>query len=201
MGKFTALIAPAFVVLLLAAACGGGGEETQEPTQEPEDTVPAEETQEPTQEPEDTEPAEETQEPEDTEPAAEPLPAGGRIAFADNTGIFIIPAAGGVLERLTEESESDPAWSPDGKQIAFTSSQGLFVIKADGTELRPVVGTAGANWPTWSKDGAKIAYVDRSTRELFVIGIDGTDKVLLVTSASQPAWSPLCSLRFLLSAK
>jgi Tol biopolymer transport system component len=73
-----------------------------------------------------------------------------------------------------------PRWSPDGKWIAFTGHRGraglwqVFVIPAEGGEYRPVLTSQtpqGA--PTWSQDGAKLAFGEligagRPARELVI---------------------------------
>ncbi len=201
MRKLTALIAPAFVVLLLAAACGGGDEETPTPTPDVEETAPAGDigvTPVETPEPTPGETPEPTPEPEETEPAAEPPPAGGLIAYVDSTTqeIFIIPAGGGLLRKLREGRASEPAWSPDGEQIAYvdfsSSPRRIFVIDADGSGPPvPIIGIPDqASGPTWSPDG-KIAYVDPSGRGIWVIDVDGSvEPQQLTTTGSAPAWSP-----------
>jgi TolB protein len=54
---------------------------------------------------------------------------------------------------------------------------------------------AGDREPTWSPDGAKIAYTSfrGSSREIFVMNADGTGQTNLTnnrSSDSSPAWSP-----------
>lgn len=62
-----------------------------------------------------------------------------------------------------------PVWSPDDLQIAYVSDQGpidmsLFIVDVDGTGQHRVVTqklySGGLDWPTWSKDGIRIAYTE-----------------------------------------
>jgi len=52
-------------------------------------------------------------------------------------------------------------WSPDDKKIAFVSdrdgSQEIYVMNADGSNASRLT-DAGGIQPTWSPDGARIAF-------------------------------------------
>lgn len=105
-------------------------------------------------------------------------PDGAQIAFAsDREGelrIFVMGADGSGVRRVTEIWGEYPAWSPDGEQIAFASYAGgtgptgdpnydLFVVNTDASGLRRLTeGPAYDMYPTWSPDGARIAF--ESTR-------------------------------------
>jgi dipeptidyl aminopeptidase/acylaminoacyl peptidase len=68
-------------------------------------------------------------------------PDGTRIAFVSdrtgkaydgshNTDVWVIPAAGGTLAKISDHEFEDesPRWSPDGKQILFTGQTSLFLF-------------------------------------------------------------------------
>jgi Tol biopolymer transport system component len=66
-------------------------------------------------------------------------PDGGKIAFVNNSGLYVMNADGSGQEELdggiTERAQH--AWSPDGQKLAFFCSGGaddLCVINTDGTE-------------------------------------------------------------------
>lgn len=102
----------------------------------------------------------------------------------------------------TNASEGDngrPSWSPDGAQLVFERQvigpprNGLcqatiFVVDADGSDLRQLVpARMVAIWPSWSPDGARIAFhsatpkpgafddPDRVTADIYTVRPDGTD--------------------------
>lgn len=154
-------------------------------------------------------------------------PDGVRIAFAsDREGelrIFVMGADGSGVRRVTEIWGEYPAWSPDGEQIAFASYAGgtgptgepnydLFVVNTDASGLRRLTeGPAYDMYPTWSPDGARIAF--ESTRatpadfegpardpertadfDVFVVDADGGEPENLSRDVQRlqkfPDWSP-----------
>ncbi len=79
-----------------------------------------------------------------------------------------------------------PIWSPDGSRVAYVSGTSLysvekdggnriltrfaffagrdgqadvFVMNADGSNVVKVTGGRGGEWPIWSPDGSRVAYV------------------------------------------
>ena len=98
-------------------------------------------------------------------------PDGTKVAFSGeydgNVDIFVIPAGGGVPQRLTWHPAGDIVlgWTPDGKSILFTSSRTaysrfneLFTVSLTGglEEKLPLpTGFEGA----YSPDGKSVAYV------------------------------------------
>jgi TolB protein len=132
-------------------------------------------------------------------------------------------ADGSGVRRVTEIWGEYPAWSPDGEQIAFASYAGgagptgdpnydLFVVNADASGLRRLTeGPAYDMYPTWSPDGARIAF--ESTRatpadfegpardpertadfDVFVVDADGGEPENLSRDVQRlqkfPDWSP-----------
>jgi Tol biopolymer transport system component len=105
------------------------------------------------------------------------------------------------------------AWSPDGGKIAYVSDKDrngetcydecntnseLYVMDADGSHQTRLTRTStiSESAPTWSPDGARIAYFrDASERGSFIVtvGADGGCPVRITASGGEdrfPAWQP-----------
>lgn len=96
-------------------------------------------------------------------------PDGTRIAFRSNrdgAGIWIMNRDGSGLRRVTSNPLEDwqPAWSPKGDKIAFSRGEvggkrNIYLVSANGGEVTPVTfDLTNATDPTWSGDGAEIAF-------------------------------------------
>lgn len=97
-----------------------------------------------------------------------PVDAGGR-------SIFIVHPDGTGARRLTTDSltKSWPAWSPDATRIVYHANtnayfsgtqqqldamSGLYIVNVDGSGLTRLPSNAPDTHPTWSPDGAHIAF-------------------------------------------
>jgi dipeptidyl aminopeptidase/acylaminoacyl peptidase len=94
------------------------------------------------------------------------------------TGLFIVPAAGGSPRRLAATAQIfTPAlpvprlrWTPDGRRLSFLSSGNgrpqVFAVSADGGVPAAVTSApAGVAAYEWSPDGGAIAYTVRDSVE------------------------------------
>jgi WD40 repeat protein len=99
----------------------------------------------------------------------------------------------------SEGDNGRPSWSPDGTQLVFERQvigpprngmcqATVFVVDADGSDLRQLVpARMVALWPTWSPDGARIAFhtatpppggsddPDRVTADIYTVRPDGSE--------------------------
>ena len=130
---------------------------------------------------------------------------GKRIVFSREGALFEAPATGGAAHRVGHGfgNAQDPAVSPDGKLIAYDyrrpgySIREIWVVRPDGRDPRPVtrLGQVSA-LPSWSPDGARIAFqsnVHGGHFEIYAIGLGGGGLARETRSTIEtidPAWSP-----------
>ena len=101
-------------------------------------------------------------------------PDGSRVAFTRARNpekgpfeIWVVNADGSGLARLTRHRgfSFGPAWSPDGRRIVYATERrdrppGLYVVNSDGSGTQRLrrSRTRGYTDPSWSPDGAAIAF-------------------------------------------
>jgi TolB protein len=145
-------------------------------------------------------------------------PDGTQIAFESKRDegdwdIWVMNADGSALRNLTANEpahDGNPAWSPNGQRIAFSSNRAgdfdIYVMPAPGAQANadssgePVRLTSTGNndfHPTWSPDGALIAFRSDSEttgkHQILIVSSDGLLAQPLFSSEANddmPAWSP-----------
>ncbi|MDE0232327.1 MAG: S-layer homology domain-containing protein [bacterium] len=147
-------------------------------------------------------------------------PDGSRIAYMSRRRgtdgiryrqVMVMNSDGTGQRQLTttNRSSQSPSWSPDGTRIAFAlsrrvspGSQGIYyqlmTVDPNGTNLRPVTSEDySAFSPSWSPDGAKIAFTGRPRDggyyQIHVINPDGTGQRQLTDTDRDnfsSSWSP-----------
>jgi len=139
---------------------------------------------------------------------------GSTIAFdctaePNNYDICTIKADGTTTTatRLTSDTGRDhgAAWSASG-QLAFSTERfgngpELAVMNADGSNVRAVGAGIAGEWPTWSPDGGRLAFVGhhdgcKSTSDscIHVVDLDGVNVSLFADPGdlgwvADPAWT------------
>ena len=135
-------------------------------------------------------------------------PDGERILFLSNRSgspsLWSMAPDGSELMDLTPDlaSESAGSWDPTGDRIAFSkfeedllTGEGqwvLYVMNADGSGIA-LLNRRGGLYPTWSPDGARVAFQDLTREQrngLFTIQSDGSDRARLRVGLSRPQQTP-----------
>lgn len=119
------------------------------------------------------------------------------VAFADAPGLPLVPT------RTIEFTTTEGTWlsldvAPDGREIAFDLLGDLYVVDLEGGRARRLThGLAFDSQPTWSPDGAWLAFLsDRSGAEnVWIMRRDGSDARQLSSNTGphefiSPEWSP-----------
>ncbi|MEO7965899.1 MAG: gamma-glutamyltransferase [Gemmatimonadaceae bacterium] len=142
-----------------------------------------------------------------TDPAADLEPSvgkGGNIVFTRGEGALArlwMRDANGTEKRLTSATrpESGGAFSPDGSQIAYVQGGGdgnrrlrvRAVAATAGARDSVVVGDRNVQRPSWSRDGARLAFASDGARPgVYVAAVDGRYVNLASARFGHAAWSP-----------
>ena len=139
---------------------------------------------------------------EGTNIAAALSPDGTTIAFDLVGRIWVMPAAGGRAEPITDPvgDARQPSWSPDGARIAFQAywdgNYHVWSVAPDGSGLRQHTrGPYDHREPHWSPDGDRIAFSsDRAGGyDIWTLAVDGGAVTRLTDAPGSeygPAFSP-----------
>jgi Tol biopolymer transport system component len=137
-------------------------------------------------------------------------PDGERIVYRDSRRginqddeIYVVRADGTGARNLTRDPGNDwgPDWSPDGRTIVFNSDRdgfpmGGFLINPGGSHPRRIETDAYVEYPAWSPDGTRIAFMGGTSAgeyDIWVVDVDGSNLTRLTDSPGSdgwPAWSP-----------
>jgi Tol biopolymer transport system component/predicted Ser/Thr protein kinase len=119
-----------------------------------------------------------------------------------NQDIWIMPAKGGEMRRLTANATPDwyPSISPDNREIAFYSyrsgNRDIWVMPVQGEPARQMTWSMASDiQPVISHDGRKIAFssLQNGNWDIWVIPTVGGEARQVTTSPSNdqfPQWSP-----------
>lgn len=149
-------------------------------------------------------------------------PDGTRIAFASNEDgdydIYSMRIDGTDVQQLTrtDAQEAEPAWSPDGRTIAYAqylrvdvycgfihtgreypptmAGQHIYLMSSDGSNQTRLTNKGNNIEPTWSPDGASLAFVrfDRDAFEIWVLDTEHRTEFCIISDSnlkSSPSWS------------
>ena len=135
-------------------------------------------------------------------------PDGAWVVYRDSTRglnendeIYVAAADGSERRNITTDPANDwgPDWSPDGSTIVFNSDRdgGIrgFLVDADGSNLRPLDIDGWVEYPTFSPDGSRIAYMGHNEGDYDIYVADpttgATDRLTDSPGGDGwPVWSP-----------
>lgn len=142
-------------------------------------------------------------------------PLGRQTAHHEH--LYIVPVDGSSWRELLDEDNGnlDAAWSPTGDTLAVThwpcergsfmprcaparSSLSLLTL-SDGTDHPVTTSTTIAEWPAWSPDGSRIAFIGGTAHGeemrdggIYVMDADGSNVTRIADTSERraPIWSP-----------
>jgi Tol biopolymer transport system component len=140
-------------------------------------------------------------------------PDGNQIAYRHQRGddsttdIYVIGADGTGAHDVSGGDDSadwGPAWSPGGDWIAWNTARettvgfDLGLVHPEGSGRHLVKPSVYVEYPAWSPDGGRIAFMSQVAEEgqqydIFVMNPDGSHVRRLTTSLASdgfPSWSP-----------
>lgn len=127
-------------------------------------------------------------------------PDGSRIAFAGGPGgeggIFLMPANGGLPEKILGGRWAEPDWSPDGARLALTdvgmppAKPHLVIVDLKTRQTEDIPGSQDMSSPRWSRDGRFIAALQGSVGPLSLFDFATRSWTRLADSpVASPEWS------------
>jgi WD40-like Beta Propeller Repeat len=122
----------------------------------------------------------------------------GKIAFEHGSDVWTMDPDGSNQASLVPGFQ--PAWSSDGRKLAWVCSTpgSICTANADGTNQTPVGNGGRDRGPTWSPDGAFLAFgvfpfcehgFCSGPAEVWRMDADGSDR-LFFRDGFRPDWSP-----------
>lgn len=114
---------------------------------------------------------------------------------------YVMNTDGSQQKRITSNRLNSPVhlfWSPDGRWIAFwqhgLGKRGIYIVNTDGSVQQRLTDNPDRDqFPCWSPDGKKIAFVRYYGADIYVMNRDGSEQKNLTPttrSAEFPCWSP-----------
>ncbi len=123
-------------------------------------------------------------------------PDGARIALhggppQGGSGISVVDAGGGALERVTDvESDAGTNWAPGQKILFIRGGADVWAVRPDGTGLRRVTDDGDVSHFALSPDGKTFAVFEELTDRIVLLPAGGGAPVTLVDKVTAKGYVP-----------
>ncbi len=136
-------------------------------------------------------------------------PDGKFIAFAGQSGIYLLSVEDSTVRRITTAppmvEDWGPSFSPDGQKVMFVRNREIGspdevwtapVSGGEGVRLFSERGRIGSA-PQWSYDGRSVIFSSNRNGHpaLWRVSLDAPDSAVEIREAGSPAWDPAVSRR------
>jgi len=138
-------------------------------------------------------------------PTAPPTSARPALALGANTIVFQRDSANeGYIYTMNDDGTNltrlatgaQPAWSPDHSKIVYVDNTTMFIMNADGSGAKPLTGTFGDLFPSFTADGSKVLFTHRTPKgdaDVLTINVDGTNRQTLLKMGGATIEAPRMS--------
>jgi tetratricopeptide (TPR) repeat protein len=112
----------------------------------------------------------------------------GRIAYPvfDANGSRILAASAGDQQLYTATFGDQPEWQRNGGRFAHRAGGSGANVIENGNSI--AIAPAGAEFPTFSPDGARVIYSLQG--QLYLVNADGSGSPIELGAGSTPTWGP-----------
>lgn len=122
-------------------------------------------------------------------------PDGKSIAFTsfvqNAEGVYVMDSLGGNIRQIVQGEGVGLTWSPDSRWVAFYRVNALYKVKANGDSLMLLTDVIAAIRPAWSRDGSKIAFVDRDRGQgIWLYDVNKGTASSFLSYGNFPSWHP-----------
>ncbi|HEY6371461.1 MAG TPA: winged helix-turn-helix domain-containing protein [Candidatus Sulfotelmatobacter sp.] len=136
-------------------------------------------------------------------------PDGKFIAFAGQSGIYLLALQDSTARRITEPpplaEDWGPSFSPDGQKVMFVRNREIgapdeiWAVPVSGGEGVRLFSERGriSSAPQWSFDGHSVIFSSNRSGHpaLWRVSLDASDSAVEIREAGSPAWDPAVSRR------
>jgi Tol biopolymer transport system component len=130
-------------------------------------------------------------------------PDGTRIAYMNNSAVWVMDADGSNQHQLIEGPAYNPDWSPDGQEIVYSDGLNLFIYHlSDGSATQLTFGFPSVqdDEPVFSPDSTEIAFERKDFNlgpefQICTVRVDGSNLQRVTNSLPaddfSPSWQPV----------
>jgi Tol biopolymer transport system component len=118
---------------------------------------------------------------------------GSTIAFSATiqgvAGIYLVDSTGANVRLLHSGNAAGCSWSPDSRWLVFAENGSLYRMRNNGDSLTQLTPSTLDSYPSWSKDGKKIAFT-RLGFGISILDLQTGVATNTLYGGDYPSWHP-----------